>query len=111
MFNTYSYYKLVRLYDKDSNSTEFKHEVELNLAGVKKEDIKVNHIEEDDRVLVSVDYTYKGKEKNYNFSVPAFVKPEDISLKYDNGLLTIKVDSKPPVEEKPKQKSKKLDIK
>ena len=100
----------------DIKETEDSYELIMNLAGVKKEDIEATI--SDGYLTINVSHTedkedkaekYLRKERyvgsmSRNFYVGDEVKETDISAKFDNGVLTLKIPkikpTKPEVEKK-----------
>lgn len=84
----------------DIKETENEFVIDAEIPGVRKEDIKLDLI--DDRLTISVEKTeekkeerdnYIRRERRYGSTSRSFyvqnVKSEDVSAKYENGILTI----------------------
>lgn len=97
----------------DIKETAENYKIEIAIAGVKKEDIGIEH--KDDYLIVTAEHketreentTYHLKEIKYgkfkrSFRIPKNVQKDNISAKFDNGILTITLP-KTPVQEPVKQ--------
>lgn len=97
----------------DIKETADNYKIEIAIAGVKKEDISIEH--KDDYLIVTAEHketreentTYHLKEIKYgkfkrSFRIPKNVQKENINAKFDNGILTITLP-KTPVQEPVKQ--------
>lgn len=95
----------------DIRETDNQYIIEAELPGVKKEDIKLEL--RDNALTIAVDYDEETKveEKGYirkerktgSFSRSFYVgdiKHEDVTAKYDNGILTVELPKKEEVKEK-----------
>lgn len=97
----------------DIKETDDSYKIEIALAGMKKEDISIEHKE--DYLIVSAEHketreentTYHLKEIKYgkfkrSFRIPKNVQKDSIQAKFDNGILTITL-LKTPIQEPVKQ--------